>query len=315
MKKTKAMAAILLSALLVAATGCATLPTPEVMKAEVATYQLPKLPEPGKAIVYVVRPSIVGGLIRFNVFVDDKEVASEVGFTRGGQYIYFDLAPGEHTILSKAENWAETSVKAAAGDIIYIQQDPAFGLVIARNSVFKIEDYQGKYQVKQLTLGTLLRAEKGGAEGSIASLPPVSTSEQPAPARSATTTTTTPTLAGSERQLTAAEVQSHVANLKSVNATLSSGAPIRVEFTWGNGFSMSTTQGLAERVSGVRQVEGNRVCLRPIAVGAALTRMSGLQVFANKDCYALYQSGTASYLWKAQSPVSTSGPMLSYSLP
>jgi len=35
---------------------CASLPLPDEMKAEVATYQLPKLPEDGKAIVYVVFP-------------------------------------------------------------------------------------------------------------------------------------------------------------------------------------------------------------------------------------------------------------------
>ena len=67
-------------------TGCASLPSPEVMKAETDTYQLPKLPEQGKAIVYVVRPSSVGGLIRFNVFVDDQEASSEMGYTRGNQY-------------------------------------------------------------------------------------------------------------------------------------------------------------------------------------------------------------------------------------
>ena len=83
--------------------GCASLPTPDRMKAEIAEYHLPKLPEAGKAIVYVVRPTSVGGLIRFNVFVNDKEPQSEMGYTRGSQYIYFNLTPGDHQILSKAE--------------------------------------------------------------------------------------------------------------------------------------------------------------------------------------------------------------------
>ncbi len=59
---------------------------------------------------------------------------------------------------------------------------------------------------------------------------------------------------------------------------------------------------------------GNRLCLRPVAVGAALTRMSDLQAFANKDCYAVYQIGAASCVWKAQSAVSTRGVMLTCSL-
>ncbi len=141
-------------------TGCASLPSPEVMKAETATYQLPKLPEQGKAIVYVVRPSSVGGVIRFNVFVDDQEASSEMGYTRGSQYIYFNLLPGEHKIYSKAENWAEALVSAKAGDIIFIQQDASMGILMARNNIFKLEDYQGKYHVKTLTIGTILKSEK-----------------------------------------------------------------------------------------------------------------------------------------------------------
>ena len=160
MRLNKTLAAALLLVFLGAMSGCASLPSPEAMKAETATYQLPKLPESGKAIVYVVRPSGLGGLIRFNVFIDDQEAASEVGYTRSSQYIHFNLVPGEHKIYSKAENWAEVLVKADAGDIIYIQQEPSMGLIMARNSIFKLEDYQGKYHVKKLTLGTILKAEK-----------------------------------------------------------------------------------------------------------------------------------------------------------
>jgi hypothetical protein len=143
-----------------ALTGCATLPSPEVMKAETASFNLPKLPDSGKAIVYVVRPSSLAGLVRFNVFVDDQEPQSEMGYTRSSQYIYFSLPPGQHRIYSKAENWAELSVTANAGDIIFIQQEPSMGLVMARNSLAKLEDYQGKYHVKTLALGTVIKTNK-----------------------------------------------------------------------------------------------------------------------------------------------------------
>lgn len=140
--------------------GCATLPRPDEMKASVAMYQLPKLPEAGKAIVYVVRPSSLGKVIRFNVFIDNQEPESEVGYTRGGQYIYFNLTPGDHQILSKAENWAEANVSAKAGDILFIQQEPSMGIIMARNSIIKIQDYEGKYHVKNLELGTIIKADK-----------------------------------------------------------------------------------------------------------------------------------------------------------
>ena len=160
MQRKISIAAFIVANALAILTGCASLPSPEVMKAETASYQLPKLPEPGKAIVYVVRPSGFGGLIRFNVFIDDQEAPSEMGYTRSSQYIYFNITPGEHKIYSKAENWAEALISVKAGDTIYIQQEPSIGIIMARNNIFKLEDYQGKYQVKTLTLGTIIKTEK-----------------------------------------------------------------------------------------------------------------------------------------------------------
>lgn len=140
--------------------GCASLPSSDQMQSETKDFKLPKYPDADKAIVYVVRPSALGGLVRFNVFLDDQEANSEMGFTRGNQYIYFSVKPGEHKIRSKAENWSEWAVNAKAGDIIFIQQDAAMGVLMARNTIFKIDDLEGKYHVKTLTLGTIHKTEK-----------------------------------------------------------------------------------------------------------------------------------------------------------
>jgi hypothetical protein len=139
--------------------GCATLPSSEQMKAETAGFQLPKQPSSGKALVYVVRPSGIGALVRFNVFVDSQSDEAEVGYTRGGQYIYFGIDPGTRKISSKAENWAEWTIKVNAGDVIYLQQEPAFGIIMARNNIFPIDETQGKYYVKTLSVGTLIKSE------------------------------------------------------------------------------------------------------------------------------------------------------------
>jgi len=140
--------------------GCASLPTPGVMQEDIKGYQLPMLPADGKAIVYVVRPSGLGGLIRFNVFIDNKLESSEMGYTRSGQYIYFNIAVGDHQILSKAENWAAVNITAKPGDILFIQQEPSMGLIMARNNIFPIQAYEGKYQVKHLSLGTIKKLDK-----------------------------------------------------------------------------------------------------------------------------------------------------------
>jgi hypothetical protein len=156
----KSITIAVLACAAVAVTGCASLPSPEAMQTATANFQLPKLPEPGKAIVYVVRPSSVGSMVRFNVFVDDQEPASEMGFTRGNQYIHFGLAPGQHKIYSKAENWAEALVSVKAGDVVFIEQEPSMGVIMARNSLVKLDDLPGKYHVKNLPVGTIIKTAK-----------------------------------------------------------------------------------------------------------------------------------------------------------
>lgn len=140
--------------------GCASVPSQKRMQDEIAGFQLPKLPEPDKAIVYVVRPSIIGTLIRFNIFVDDKKLESNIGYTKGREYIYFNLPPGSHRILSKAENWDTIDITAKAGDVIFLQQDPKMGLVLARNSIKLIDEYEGRYNVKRLSLGKIKKLDK-----------------------------------------------------------------------------------------------------------------------------------------------------------
>lgn len=140
--------------------GCATLPSTSEMKAEILNYQLPQLPQEGKAIVYVVRPSQLGTLVRFNVFLDDQEDNSEMGYTRGAQYIYFTVMPGGHKVYSKAENWAELEINAKPGEVMFIQQDPVMGFIMARNNIIKLDDVTGKYNVKTLSLGTIIKTEK-----------------------------------------------------------------------------------------------------------------------------------------------------------
>jgi len=79
--------------------GCASLPKPEEMKTDIVGYELPELPEAGKAIVYVVRPSSVGSLIRFNVFFDDEEASSEKGFSVMEPRLLQDNDPSLNTLV------------------------------------------------------------------------------------------------------------------------------------------------------------------------------------------------------------------------
>jgi hypothetical protein len=131
--------------------GCVGVsPRPEEMKAQVTGYQLPKLPDEGKAMVYVVRPTDYFGAVSLHVYIDNKE--SEIGSTKGTQYICFNIAPGEHTIFSKGENWSEINISAKPGEVIFLQQEPAMPILReARNKLLKLQDYEGRYYVKTLS--------------------------------------------------------------------------------------------------------------------------------------------------------------------
>lgn len=136
--------------------GCATLPSPAKMAEEVSGFTLPRQAETESALIYVVRPSPAGSLIRFNVFLNDKEDKSEMGYTRGSQYIYFYVNPGKYKIFSNAENWAEIGLDARAGETLFLKQNPELGFIMARNSLELIPEVEGKYHVKNTDLGTII---------------------------------------------------------------------------------------------------------------------------------------------------------------
>ena len=157
---------VLVLAALVA--GCATPSmTPADMEAEVKSFRLPQEPGPGSGMIYVVRPSPLGGLVRFNVFLNDQNDASEMGHTRASQYIHFSVPAGRHRIYSKAENWAEIELTVRDGQVVYVQQETALGIIMARNNLSQLDDTQGKYFVKTLQPGVMLKtAGPGAAPGS-----------------------------------------------------------------------------------------------------------------------------------------------------
>lgn len=145
------LAIILLSAL----SCCAGIPSIEKMKVETSSFNLPKQNDGHDVLVYVVRPSKFGGIVKFDVFVDGKEDASEVGYNRGKKFIYFFVKPGQHTIFSKSENTAEIAINGKAGETIFIKQDASVGAVLIRNSLQIITETEGKYYIKNSALGTI----------------------------------------------------------------------------------------------------------------------------------------------------------------
>ena len=86
--------------------GCASVPSPEVMKAETTGYKLPALPSDGKAMVYVVRPSPLGTLIRFNVFINEEKPEAEMGCAMSEMHKAAAHAADDHKSVELRNNMA-----------------------------------------------------------------------------------------------------------------------------------------------------------------------------------------------------------------
>ena len=132
--------------------GCSIqLPSQDSLISQTADFQLPKLPEEGQAVMYVVRLTELGNAVRMSVYLDDVEV----GYTKGKQYIYFELPLGKHIITSKSENVSKINISAKNKEIIFLQQEVLVGTAFARNNLKRIEALAGKYYVKKLELGKI----------------------------------------------------------------------------------------------------------------------------------------------------------------
>lgn len=151
--------AVLLIGLLLG--GCTTpLPPQAQMQRDIEGHQLPYKPSAANSVVYVVRPSSMGTAVRFNVFLDDQDPASEMGYNRGGQYIYFSTTPGAHKLFSVAENTPELAFDIKPGEVIYIQQKVYPGIIMARNDLSILPATEGQWRVKTLSLGTIIKTQK-----------------------------------------------------------------------------------------------------------------------------------------------------------
>ena len=94
----------------------------------------------GKAIVYVLRPSSFGALIRQDINCDNVFVGS----TKSRQYVYTVLDSGVHTFTSSSENVATLDVTLEAGKVYYIKQQVKMGVLYAETGLKLLDENEGK---------------------------------------------------------------------------------------------------------------------------------------------------------------------------
>lgn len=127
------------------------------MTSNIEGYTLPYLPKEGEAMLYVVRPSPIALPIKWNIFIDGKEPANEIGYTKGEQYIYTTLTPGTHTVYSYTEVFDKIEITAQAGEIIFVHQIPKMGILLYRSELKQIDYTAGAYYVKNNHPGTIYK--------------------------------------------------------------------------------------------------------------------------------------------------------------
>ena len=103
-----------------------------------------------KALIYVLRPSMMGNKIQSKLAVD----GDWKGVNRGNNYFSFTLDPGEHLFCSLAENHSVLKLDVAAGKTYYLQQHVRMGVMKARNKLELMNEEEGKAKLADAHLST-----------------------------------------------------------------------------------------------------------------------------------------------------------------
>jgi hypothetical protein len=105
-------------------------------------------PPPGKALVYIIRSSVLGLAVGVRVSINDYKI----GLTRGRSFLYAILDPGTHIIRSMAENTSEIQLNVEAGKTYFIEQVIKMGVLIARNKIILLDEEYGRQLLNKCKL-------------------------------------------------------------------------------------------------------------------------------------------------------------------
>lgn len=101
-----------------------------------------------QSAVYIYRNESMGAAVKMDVEVDGKAL----GQTAAKTYLYKELAPGKHTITSKAENTDSVEIDAKPGALYYVWQEVKMGILYARTRLHLVEEAEGKKGVLETKL-------------------------------------------------------------------------------------------------------------------------------------------------------------------
>jgi hypothetical protein len=131
--------------LLASLAGCASVPMGDPKQdAAYKTFRI----SPDKAGIYVFRNESIGGAVKMDVLIDGRNI----GETAAKTYMFTEVAPGKHTVSSKAENTDTLEVDVKPGTLAYIWQEVKMGLMFARTKLHLVSEQEGKKGVLETSL-------------------------------------------------------------------------------------------------------------------------------------------------------------------
>jgi hypothetical protein len=134
---TKRSAFVALLAILLLLSGCASVPMADLEQdAKLKKFSI----EPDKAALYVYRNENFGGAVKMTVLLDGRLL----GDTASKTYLYTEITPGKHQLVSKAENDSILDFTAVTGKIYYVWQEVKMGFFFARSQLQSVDEKTGQ---------------------------------------------------------------------------------------------------------------------------------------------------------------------------
>lgn len=123
--------------------GCASVPKGDPAQ-DTAAKQFTVAPD--KAAVYIYRNETMGAAISMDVALD----GAVIGTTGSHTYLYKQVAPGKHTIVSQGED--KLDIDAAPGTIVFVWQEVKMGMMSAGSKLHLVDAAEGRKGVGESSL-------------------------------------------------------------------------------------------------------------------------------------------------------------------